>query len=190
MNTVSLGFKFGGQVYNFTGIDLILDDVSTTPGLKGMCLSAIFVLGSILDNQIIGAGGPAWLVGDAFLKNVYSVFRSVDLPFVHPRLFNPGPRFENSLTGAISGSVGFARLSGVDGRLTTNGATYSAATSAPSANIPATSGIPNTIAPLPDPLANNGTLNSNVNGAASRWRLRRSEYSVVLIGVSSLLSLV
>ena len=91
MDTVSLGLKFGGQVYTFTGVDLILDDVSNTPGLEGMCLSAIFVLGSILENQIIGAGGPAWIVGDAFLKNVYSVFRSVDLPFVHPRLFNPTP---------------------------------------------------------------------------------------------------
>jgi len=85
MNTVSLGFKFGGQVYTFTGIDLIAADLSTTPGLKGMCLSAIFVLVS----QITSGGGPAWVLGIAFLKNVYSVFRSVDLPFVHPRLFNP-----------------------------------------------------------------------------------------------------
>jgi hypothetical protein len=94
MNTVSLGFKFGGQLYNFTGIDLILDDVSRTPGLEGMCLSAIFVLGSVLDNQITGTNGPAWLVGDAFLKNVYSVYRSVEIFSVHSpnrRLFKPVP---------------------------------------------------------------------------------------------------
>lgn len=92
MNTVSLGFKFGGQLYTFTGIDLILDDVSSSPGLEGMCLSAIFVLGSVLDNQIVGAGGPAWLVGDAFLKNVYSVYRSADICSLHSpnrRLFKP-----------------------------------------------------------------------------------------------------
>jgi hypothetical protein len=34
-------------------------------------------------------GGPDWVIGDAFLKNVYSVFR-----------FSPGP------------SVGFAQLAG------------------------------------------------------------------------------
>jgi len=94
MNTVSIGLKFGGQVYPFTGIDLIAADLSTTPGLEGMCLSAIFVLGSKSTSQNLPAGGsasPGWLVGIAFLKNVYSVFRSVDLPFVHPHLFNHAP---------------------------------------------------------------------------------------------------
>jgi Eukaryotic aspartyl protease len=97
MNTISLGFKFGGQLYNFTGIDLIMDNVSNQPGLQGMCLSSIFVLGSVLDNNITGSSGPAWLVGDAFLKNVYSVFRSVDgsfmpitpLPVTTSHLFKP-----------------------------------------------------------------------------------------------------
>lgn len=93
MNTVSLGFKFGGQLYTFTGIDLILDDVSNTPGLAGMCLSALFVLGSVLDNQITGTDGPAWLVGDAFLKNVYSVYRLIfySLPSSNPYLFKSVP---------------------------------------------------------------------------------------------------
>jgi hypothetical protein len=91
MSTVSLGLKFGGQLYTFTGVDLILDDVSNTPGLVGMCLSSLFVLGSVLDNQIIGASGPAWLVGDSFLKNVYSVYRSVDVPFIHITLAYSNP---------------------------------------------------------------------------------------------------
>ena len=86
MYTISLGFKFGGEIYTFTGIDLILDDVSNTPGLAGMCLSSIFVIGSVLDNQVIGANGPAWLVGDSFLKNVYSVYRLIFVPFSHPTL--------------------------------------------------------------------------------------------------------
>jgi len=92
VNIVSIGLKFGGQVYPFTGIDLIVADLSTTLGLEGMCLSAIFVLGSITVKQVVNtSASPAWLVGIAFLKNVYSVFRSVDLPFVHPRLFNHAP---------------------------------------------------------------------------------------------------
>jgi len=94
INTVSIGLKFGGQVYPFTGIDLIAADLSTTPGLEGMCLSAIFILGSksTTENLVVGGSAPpAWLVGIAFLKNVYSVFRFVALPFVHPRLFNHAP---------------------------------------------------------------------------------------------------
>ena len=89
MNTVSLGFKFGGQNYNFSGIDLILDDVSNTPGLTGLCLSSIFVLGSVLETGVLGTNDPAWLVGDAFLKNVYSVYRSVDALLIHVLFVNP-----------------------------------------------------------------------------------------------------
>ena len=188
MNTVSLAFKFGGQNYNFTGIDLILDDVSTTPGLQGMCLSSLFVLGSVLDSGIIGGSGPAWLVGDAFLKSVYSVFRSVDVPFIHTAtpLSKTCPRYETSVTGAITGSVGFARLSGVDGRLSTNGATmFSTQTSTSGLNIPTTSGIPTSLAPIPNPNANNG------NGTSSgRLRSRVSEYDALVVCVSLLLPLV
>ena len=89
MNTVSLGFKFGGQSYTISGIDLILDDVSTNPGLAGLCLSSIVVLGSVSDSGILGSNGPAWLMGDTFLKNVYSVYRSVDAPLIHVFLATP-----------------------------------------------------------------------------------------------------
>lgn len=113
MNTLSIAFKFGGQNYTFAGIDLILDDVSGTPGLAGMCLTSLFNLGSVLDNQVTGTNGPAWLVGDAFLKNVYTVFRSVDVPY-HPHhhsLIQPVPdmrrtRQERSVAqSALLGSV-------------------------------------------------------------------------------------
>ena len=100
LNTVSLGLKFGGQTYVFSGIDLILEDLSTsTPSLAGFCLSSLFILGNALDSGIVGTSGPAWVVGVAFLKNVYSVYRSVDAPLIHdllttPRLFKfvPGMR--------------------------------------------------------------------------------------------------
>jgi len=169
--SISIGFKFGGQNYTFAGIDLILEDVSNTPGLTGMCLSALFVLGSVLDNQIIGSNGPAWLVGDAFLKSVYSVYR-----------------YETNTTGAISGSVGFARLSGVDGRLTTNGVPlYSTATSSPALNPPTTSGLPSSVPSIP---ANNGPLSSNGNRMGSDpLQSRGSTYGALVIGVSLMLSL-
>jgi len=176
-NTISLGFKFGGQIYNFTGIDLILDDLSSSPGLKGMCLSSLFVLGSVLKNQITGVNGPAWLVGDAFLKNVYSVFR-----------------YETTATGAMSGSVGFARLSGVDGRLTTNGvAMYSTPTPGASLSIPTASGPLsgiNTLTAL-NPFESNEPLSPGLNGASSsRLRIRGSDCGLLIVTVSLLLSLV
>lgn len=192
LDTISISFKFGGQNYTFAGIDLILEEVPSTPGFTGMCLSSLFVLGSVLDNQIIGANGPAWLVGDAFLKNVYSVFRSVDYPFrsYHHSLIQSCARYETTTTGAISGSVGFARLSGVDGRLTTNGAPlYSTATSTPDLNPPTSSSIPSSVPPIPD--ANNGPLTSNGNRMGSDpLQSRGSTYGALVVGVSLLLCLI
>jgi hypothetical protein len=84
MDTVSLAFKFGGQTYTFNGVDLLMTDLSDHPGLEGMCLSSVFVLGSVLQKNATGTNGPAWIVGEPFLKNVYSVFRSVDVPSFTP----------------------------------------------------------------------------------------------------------
>ena len=38
-----------------------------------MCVGGIFDISSIIDP---GSKGPAWIVGDTFLKNVYSVYRA------------------------------------------------------------------------------------------------------------------
>lgn len=188
--TISISFKFGGQNYSFAGIDLILEDVSSSPGLTGMCLSALFVLGSVLDNQVIGATGPAWLVGDAFLKNVYSVFRSVDYPFRSYRrsLIQSCSRYETNTTGAISGSVGFARLSGVDGRLATNGVPlYSTASSTPDLNPPTTSGSSSSVPSIP--AVNNGLTSNGNRMGSDPLQSRGSTYGALVVGVSLLLSL-
>ena len=92
------------------------------------------------------------------------------------------PRYETNATGAITGSVGFARLSGVDGRLTTNVATLvSTATSASAFNPPTGSSTP----------GSNGGRNPEGNGASSSGRLqsRGPEYGFLVVGVSLLLSL-
>jgi hypothetical protein len=54
------------------------------------------------------------------------------------------------VTGAINGSVGFAPLNGVDGRLKTDGATMYSSTpvSSSSFNIPTTSSVRNDIVPI------------------------------------------
>jgi len=62
--TVSLSISFGGRTWPVSSEDFIL---ARTTG--NQCLGAVF--------EYSGASsGPAWIVGDTFLKNVYSVFRA------------------------------------------------------------------------------------------------------------------
>lgn len=76
--TVTVTMAFGGQTWSISPADFQLTELSSS-----QCLGAFFEL------DISGSGTPAWIVGDTFLKNVYSVFR-----------YNPP-------------SVGFANLSDV-----------------------------------------------------------------------------
>jgi hypothetical protein len=75
---VRVGLNFGGRTWFMSPDDFRLQQVTKGPG--ALCTGAFFALNT-------GANAPAWIIGDAFLKNVYSVFR-----------FNPP-------------SVGFAQLS-------------------------------------------------------------------------------
>lgn len=60
--TAKVSFKFGGVSYNIDPRDISTQAIPSSPG---NCLSGI---------QASNALGNAWLVGDVFLKNVYSVF--------------------------------------------------------------------------------------------------------------------
>ncbi|KAJ8585200.1 acid protease [Rhizopogon salebrosus TDB-379] len=73
--TVNVEFNFGGISWSMSPADFTHTQISSS-----QCIGAFFT-------STIGQGGPSWIIGDAFLKNVYSVFR-----------FNPP-------------SVGFAALS-------------------------------------------------------------------------------
>ncbi|KAF8587887.1 acid protease [Ramaria rubella] len=72
---VNVQMSFGGKTWSIDPADFMLTQLS-----KNTCIGAFFELQ-------MGGSAPAWIVGDTFLKNVYSVFR-----------FNPP-------------SVGFAQLS-------------------------------------------------------------------------------
>ncbi|KII87254.1 hypothetical protein PLICRDRAFT_112830 [Plicaturopsis crispa FD-325 SS-3] len=74
---VTVTMSFGGPSWTISPADFKLTQLS-----GGQCLGAFFELST-------GSSAPAWIVGDTFLKNVYSVFR-----------YNPA-------------SVGFATLSSV-----------------------------------------------------------------------------
>ncbi|KAL1762707.1 aspartic peptidase domain-containing protein [Schizophyllum commune] len=91
---VNTALTFGGQDWSISPDDFIAGQISRTE-----CLGAFFDLDT-------GSSAPSWIVGDSFLKNVYSVFR-----------YNPA-------------SVGFAKLS--DTALAYNG---NDDTSVPSATI-------------------------------------------------------
>ncbi|KAJ7606122.1 aspartic peptidase A1 [Mycena polygramma] len=75
--SVTVTLSFGGKTWAVSPADFASQQVS-----RGTCLGAFFTLTT-------GDGAPNWIVGDTFLKNVYSVFR-----------YNPP-------------SVGFASLSDV-----------------------------------------------------------------------------
>jgi len=67
---VTVTFNFGGKTWPISTTDMNLGEVE-----QGQCLGGIFDLGQ--GTSIQGGGGnPSWVVGDTFLKNVYSVFRA------------------------------------------------------------------------------------------------------------------
>ncbi|KAJ7240855.1 aspartic peptidase domain-containing protein [Mycena haematopus] len=64
---VSVTLSFGGQAWPISSQDMNLGVVEEG---SSMCIGAIF------DISLGNSGtGPSWVVGDTFLKNVYSVFR-------------------------------------------------------------------------------------------------------------------
>ncbi|KAF8893589.1 aspartic peptidase domain-containing protein [Infundibulicybe gibba] len=69
--SISISLSFGGKLWPINPTDMNLGQLSRTSSL---CLGAIFDL-SMGSNIVSGSGNPSWVVGDTFLKNVYSVFR-------------------------------------------------------------------------------------------------------------------
>ncbi|KIK81195.1 hypothetical protein PAXRUDRAFT_199653 [Paxillus rubicundulus Ve08.2h10] len=61
--TVNVAISFGGPSWPVSPADFKLTQVSTS-----QCIGAFFELNT-------GSNAPEWIVGDTFLKNVYSVFR-------------------------------------------------------------------------------------------------------------------
>jgi cathepsin D len=96
---VSVTLSFGGKAWPISSEDMNLGAV--TEG-SSMCVGAIFDLSQ---GTNVGSAGPSWVIGDTFLKNVYSVFRQT-------------PQ-----------SVGFAQLAGSDSG--SSGSNAGGSTSAP-----------------------------------------------------------
>ncbi|KAF7308806.1 Aspartic peptidase A1 [Mycena kentingensis (nom. inval.)] len=60
---VTVTISYGGQAWSISPADFELQQVS-----RGTCVGSFFTLST-------GASAPSWIIGDTFLKNVYSVFR-------------------------------------------------------------------------------------------------------------------
>ncbi|KAH9053219.1 acid protease [Lactarius vividus] len=67
---LAISMSFGGPSWPISLADMNLGTVG-----NGRCLGAIFDI-TQGTNVTPGEGNPAWIVGDTFLKNVYSVFRA------------------------------------------------------------------------------------------------------------------
>ncbi|KIY60860.1 acid protease, partial [Cylindrobasidium torrendii FP15055 ss-10] len=64
--SVNITLNFGGKDWSISSDDFLLQQVS-----RSQCLGAFFVF----DSGTSGGSSPSWIVGDTFLKNVYSVYR-------------------------------------------------------------------------------------------------------------------
>ncbi|KAI9571567.1 aspartic peptidase domain-containing protein [Boletus coccyginus] len=70
--SISITLSFGGTIWPISSTDMNLGLYSGT-GKNQMCVGGIFDIGSTDGG---GEGLPAWIIGDVFLKNVYTVFQA------------------------------------------------------------------------------------------------------------------
>ncbi|KAJ3772679.1 aspartic peptidase domain-containing protein [Lentinula raphanica] len=127
--------SFGGTAWPISSSDMNLGPVS-----KGSsdCLGGIFDL-SLGSNIPESSGNPSWVVGDVFLKNVYTVFRgtassSSDTPAVGFAQLSTQAGGSGTVSSTSSGSVGSSSTP------TTHPATSSTVGSGSSSTVSATSG--------------------------------------------------
>lgn len=77
---VSVSISFGGTSWPISSADMNLGTINigssagpTSGASTQMCVGGIFDIGNTVGT---GQGVPSWIVGDTFLKNVYSVYRA------------------------------------------------------------------------------------------------------------------
>lgn len=71
--SVTVSISFGGTDWPMSSDDMNLGEFGTNSAGTPMCVGGIFDIGSTVGT---GSGVPSWVVGDTFLKNVYTVFRA------------------------------------------------------------------------------------------------------------------
>jgi cathepsin D len=86
--TVNVAISFGGPSWSISPNDFKLTQVSNS-----QCVGAFFEMQT-------GASAPSWIVGDTFLKNVYSVFR-FNPPSVGFATLSSAATSQNDVNGAV-----------------------------------------------------------------------------------------
>jgi cathepsin D len=100
---VTVTMSFGGQAWPINPLDFNVAQVSN--GRNPLCLGGIFDL-SLGTANMPDSSSPAWVVGDTFLKNVYSVFRSSPPSVGFAQLSTAAGGSGTGGPGFISGSPG------------------------------------------------------------------------------------
>ncbi|KAJ7176805.1 aspartic peptidase A1 [Mycena filopes] len=156
--SVSVTLSFGGQAWAISPEDLSLGQLE--PG-SSMCLGAIFDLSLGTDT---GGGAPSWVVGDTFLKNVYSVFRQNPMSVGFAQLASGGPSSSGgSAAPTKSASLPDAPIpSGASKSLSTSSGAKLTSAGRPSTPTPATFPTANTgsSAPESSPTGSNNAAHS------------------------------
>jgi len=107
---VNVEFNFGGQTWPMSSADFEYTRISSS-----QCIGALFEADSG------GSGRPDWVVGDAFLKNVYSVFR-FNPPAVGFAELSSTATLKNGIDAAPpSATIGSVSASATAGSIRTSG---------------------------------------------------------------------
>jgi cathepsin D len=96
--TVNVAISFGGQSWSISPADFLMAQISVN-----QCVGSIFVLTG-------SSFGPGWVVGDTFLKNVYSVFRA-NPPSIGFAALAPGVESSVTENGVPTPTIGLASVS-------------------------------------------------------------------------------
>jgi len=120
---VNVTLSFGGQTWAIAP-----DDFKYTEASNGQCLGAIFQYSTSSGNGGTNNIGPQWIIGDTFLKSVYTVFRA------NPASVGFAALAANAQSSATQGGVPTPTIGSVSVSVTGSSSTRNAAP--PSAIIP------------------------------------------------------
>ncbi|KAI0823420.1 acid protease [Trametes gibbosa] len=169
---VQVSFAFGGKSWPVSAADMNLGPISST-----MCVGGVFDLTQ--GSDVSGGGGnPTWVVGDTFLKNVYSVFRANPPAVGFAELSNAAGGSSAQPPLSISSVVTSSAVSVSSSAVSVDPTPFSTATGRTSASSPRT-GTPTSIPGAPtitvgiDPLPSgsgtgSGTVSSSGTGTAQQ----------------------
>ncbi|KAF8961369.1 aspartic peptidase domain-containing protein [Flammula alnicola] len=136
---VVVTLSFGGKAWPISAADM---NTGPEPNDNTKCIGAIFDL-SQGTNIEPGSGNPSWVVGDTFLKNVYSVFRATPPSVGFAQLSSAaggsgaGPSAPPASTGAsasILTTLSTPTTSGLAGTPSGSGSTSGSGSGSPTAS--------------------------------------------------------